>query len=489
MIAAGGSSAEHPATASREESTERRWAVLRRHVEDGVPLTVLAIEHGFGLRTLERWHAAYRRGGVAALVPAGSKPRRSRIGTEQRTLIEGLALVNPRLSTAAVHRRINQIGQAKGWPTVSYSTVRTITAGIDPGMLTLAHKGPVEYRDKFELAWRHRAERPNALWQADHTELDILVLDGNRAPARPWLTVVLDDYSRAVCGYMVFLGAPSAMNTALALRQGIWPKAEPDWPMCGIPEVLYVDHGTDFTSNHLAQTAKDLHFEIIYSTVARPQGRGKIERLFGTINTELLADLPGHLTEGQRRPVPVLTLPELDTAVGTFITQTYHQREHPEIKTTPTAAWTGDGWLPRLPSTVDELNLLLLTVATPRIVHRDGVHFQGLRYVSPLLAAYVGEQVIIRYDPRDITEIRIFHRDEYICKAIDPDHETATVSLKDIQSARTAHRRALRGQINERIAVVARYQPELASPKPTAPAEVEKKSKKPRLRTYLEDDR
>jgi putative transposase len=76
---------------------------------------------------------------------------------------------------------------------------------------------------------------PNMIWQADHTELDILVLDANLKPGRPWLTTILDDYSRAICGYMLFLGAPSAMNTALALRQGIWPKAGAGWPMCGIP--------------------------------------------------------------------------------------------------------------------------------------------------------------------------------------------------------------------------------------------------------------
>ena len=70
--------------------------------------------------------------------------------------------------------------------------------------------------------------------------------------------------------------------------------------MCGIPDVLYVDHGSDFTSHHLAQTAKDLHFEITYSTVARPQVRGKIERFFGTVKTELLAELPGHLLQKER---------------------------------------------------------------------------------------------------------------------------------------------------------------------------------------------
>lgn len=70
-------------------------------------------------------------------------------------------------------------------------------------------------------------------------------------------------------------------------------------------------------------------------------------------------------------------------------------------------------WLPRLPATMDELNLHLLTVAKPR-VHCDGVHFQGLRYVSPLLAAYVREPVIVRYDPQDTTEIRVFHKNQFL---------------------------------------------------------------------------
>ena len=44
-----------------------------------------------------------------------------------------------------------------------------------------------------------------------------------------------------------------------------------------------------------------------------------------------------------------------------------------------------------------ELDLLLLTVATPRKVQRDGIHLFGLRYFSITLAAFVGEPVTIRY--------------------------------------------------------------------------------------------
>jgi len=52
---------------------------------------------------------------------------------------------------------------------------------------------------------------------------------------------MMDDYSRAIMGYELSLMAPSALKTALALRQAIWRKKEPYWPMCGIPATLYTD--------------------------------------------------------------------------------------------------------------------------------------------------------------------------------------------------------------------------------------------------------
>ncbi|WP_230846058.1 Mu transposase C-terminal domain-containing protein, partial [Propionibacterium freudenreichii] len=41
------------------------------------------------------------------------------------------------------------------------------------------------------------------------------------------------------------------------------------------------------------------------------------------------------------------------------------------------------------------------------------------RYVSPTLAGFVGRPVVIRYDPRDITEIRVFDHDDFLCRAVD----------------------------------------------------------------------
>jgi putative transposase len=78
--------------------------------------------------------------------------------------------------------------------------------------------------------------------------LDIEVIHAKGLPERPWLTVVIDDYSRAIAGYYIDFGNPDTLRTSLTLRQAIWRKENPEWMICGIPETFYTDHGSDFTS-------------------------------------------------------------------------------------------------------------------------------------------------------------------------------------------------------------------------------------------------
>ena len=73
-------------------------------------------------------------------------------------------------------------------------------------------------------------------------------------PVRSWLTVILDDHCRAITGQFISLDAPSALNTALALRQAIKRTPNPEWIMSGIPGQLYVDNGSEFISENIEQT-------------------------------------------------------------------------------------------------------------------------------------------------------------------------------------------------------------------------------------------
>ena len=93
-------------------------------------------------------------------------------------------------------------------------------------------------------------------------------------------------------------------------------------------------------------------------------------------------------------------------------------------------------------------------MAKPRRVHQDGIHLQGFRYLDVTLAAYVGEDVTIRYDPRDMAEVRVYFGENFLCRAINPELAGETVALKDIIRARNRRRRELRATLVEREATV-----------------------------------
>lgn len=55
----------------------------------------------------------------------------------------------------------------------SYSSVYGIIQQLDPALITLAHHGPKVYAETFDLIHRREAEKPNEIWHADHTPLDV----------------------------------------------------------------------------------------------------------------------------------------------------------------------------------------------------------------------------------------------------------------------------------------------------------------------------
>ena len=267
-----------PSGLSEAEQTRalERYQILRPFLEEGVPLARVARDRGLVLRTARRWVDRYRRQGLAGLArKERSDKDRPQFSATLRQAIEGLALQKPRRSAAAIHRQAVTIAERLGESPPSYGFVYALIRRSGSGPLTLAHEGSKAYADTFDLVHRHEATGPNAVWQADHSELDIWIKDDRGQPRKPWLTVILDDYSRAVAGYALSFSAPSAIQTALALRQAIWRKGRPGWQVCGIPEVLYTDHGSDFTSRHLEQVAADLKIRLINSGVGGPAGGGR----------------------------------------------------------------------------------------------------------------------------------------------------------------------------------------------------------------------
>ncbi len=337
------------------------------------------------------------------------------------------------------------------------------------------------------MLFRHEASLPNEVWQADHSLLPVFVLNEQGKPAKPWLTIILDDYSRGVPGYYLGFQSPTALQTALTLHQAIWRKADPRWHLCGIPAQFYTDNGSDFTSQHLEQVAADLKMELVFSWPSHPRGRGKIERFFRTVEQMLLPHLPGFVGENGKTAGTPLSLSTFDARFRTWLLEDYHCRVQEETHAAPQACWEASGFLPQMPESLEQLDLLLLCVTKGRKVQQDGIHFQGQRYLDPTLAAYVGENVTIRYDPRDLAEIRVFYRERFLCRAICAELAGQQISLKEVIQARTQQRKRVREGIKERLSVVEELQVSKSSEPPLPPVEPVVPPTTPRLKRYFNE--
>ena len=272
-----------PALTSRQRGQVVRQLASREHAgPDGRTVSV-------SRRTIDRWVVARREGGFDALVPSPRQcPPRAGTGTEE--LAAGLKMENPARTGAQV-RRI--LAAQLGWA----PSVRTIQRWLEARELTTRPGGaPPEAFGRFEAA------TVNEIWTAD-------LMNGPKVAGRPsFLAGIIDDRSRFLTGAR-FVRRPDAVRFAGVLRGAIAAH--------GIPRTLYTDNGSCFADSSLARACAVLAISLTHSAPGRPRGRGKIERVFETIQQQFLAEVTGDEQHPARHPVT--DLEELNALLGAWL--------------------------------------------------------------------------------------------------------------------------------------------------------------------------
>ena len=115
----------------------------------------------------------------------------------------------------------------------------------------------------------------------------------------------------------------------------------------------------------MEQVGADLKIRLVFSIPGKPRGRGRIERFFSTVN-EMFSVRVGWLRTGQRRCARKANTSRWRTSMpgsAGFCLDVYHRRECAETKTPPAERWEATGFLPRMPDSLEQLDLLLIQVA------------------------------------------------------------------------------------------------------------------------------
>ena len=279
----------------------------------------------------------------------------------------------------------------------------------------------------------------NQIWQADHTKLDVFIIektdqknssdkpeiirDRKRSPLRPFLTIIMDSYSGCLMGYYLGFVAADSHRVALALRNAILPKQvapkyglQNEWKQYGIPEYLVTDRAKEFKSNHAQLIATQLGFQ--WKLRAFPSAGGLVETIFNQTNNEVLRNLPGYTGSNvQERDEnseahACLTFEELERELVQYFVDHYNQHHYPKIKIEPRfkVLTRSERWQSGLISDVNSveertLDICLLKQAHRKVQKYGTIQFENLIYTADCLNDYIGEEISLRYDPRNIVTL------------------------------------------------------------------------------------
>jgi len=439
------------------EGTER-YGKLQQQAAKRLGITICSLQ-----RLVKRW----REQGLSALLKQARVDQGAiKISSEWQEFIfktyregnRGSCRMTPAQVMLRVRARAQELGVEK------YPKRTTVYSILKAHIEKVQQKRSLGWRgDRLTLHTREglaiAIEWSNQVWQVDHTRADVLVVDqSGELLGRPWLTIVVDTYSRCIMGMHLGFDAPSSAVVCLALRHGILPKQYSSgyelrgiWGTYGLPQYLYTDGGKDFRSQHLEQVVTELG--IVLCLRRKPSDGGIVERPFGTFNTQFFSTLPGYVSSNVETRSPAaeteacLSLLQLEQLLVRYVVDHYNAAIDARMGDQSRIGRWEAGRIAQLPLLGErELDLCLMR-RERRSVYRSGyVQFAHLRYQGEHLAAYAGESVIVRYDPRDITTIFIYEvketKEVFLTRAHAQGWETERLSYAEAQALSQRKREA-----------------------------------------------
>jgi transposase InsO family protein len=430
-----------------------------------------AEELAVGLTTVRRWVQAFQQDGEAGLVDARhqrvSDPLRgidARWLDELRAVLDEhvgasrptLVLLLDRVDARAAERHDPEV-IPKRWK--AKRAVRELVRGTNALAGSTKGKRSIANRPGSPYG-RLVATRPGEYLLVDTTTLDVFAMD---AVTLRWvgleLTIAVDLFSRSVVALRLSPVSTKAVDASLVLFEAICPDSKartgggllpyPGVPRavliapgerqaCGLPgvapETLVLDNGKIYVSAHLRSVCQRLGISIQPARPFQPTDKAVVERIFRTINEDLLAGLPGYkgpdvYGRGEHpEQEAYYFVDELELIVREWVAERYHRRRHqglvipqvPGLELCPNEAFEiGVARAGRLlvPARAD-LVYDFLPVAWRTIQHY-GVELHGLRYDGAGLNGYRNRRSDftgphagkwpIRFDPDDVS--RVFFQD------------------------------------------------------------------------------
>ena len=208
---------------------------------------------------------------------------------------------------------------------------------------------------------------PGAEVEIDTTTMDVEVLTHKGKRTRPYLTIMLDVYSRTIMAYTIRLDATKSVDHTMLLAQALTPRQ--NWPSRSAlrnavrrkhpnirlltdeeyetyaaahpyihPRSVTTDRGRDYIALTTRSAAEQLGISLVMAPPRTPTGKPHVERMFESINTLFTQHLPGYVgrsTNHRGVKVPddkLLSVEALRELFEDWVISQWQQRKHSSLR-------------------------------------------------------------------------------------------------------------------------------------------------------------
>lgn len=334
-----------------------------------------------------------------------------------------------------VHSMYVQSCEQQGLLAASYRTFVNEIKRLDRYATTLKRKGPVAaYKHEpfywtLEMTTPRHGDRPFEICHVDHTQLDIeLVCPYTKENlGRPWMTIMMDAYSRRGLAAYVTHDPPSFRSCMMAIRECVRRFGR-------LPQILVVDGGKDLNSIYMRALMAYFRCLVKVRPGKKPRYGSVCERLFGTTNTQFTQNLLGNtqLTKNVREVTKdfdpkehaAWTPERFYIRFCEYLYDVYDNLKHSALGNSPRETFlsqmakTGDRSQRYIPWNSDFFVATLPT--TPRgqakVIPNIGTKINNIYYWCEAFRdpKVEGTTVAVRYDPFDAGTAYAFVRDQWI---------------------------------------------------------------------------
>ena len=335
----------------------------------------------------------------------------------------------------------------------SYTTFyRRAQADIPEPLKVLGREGEKAFRDRCAPYIRrtYKDIASNEWWIADNHTFDVITMGENGQRHRLYLTAFFDARSGIFTGCHVTLN-PCSQATLIALRKGILKY--------GIPENIYVDNGREFLTfdvgglGHRKKKAKDgqerfepppvferlgIHMTnaIVKNAKAKIIERrfrdvkDHLSRLFDTFTGGNVLEKPESLKsilKDGRIPLDSTFTEMVEELLDWYFNQQPYGGEVAEDEGKPRQQVFNENLHTKRVASAEDLNLMLMRSSRAQKVTRRGVHLDiaGKRidyWNDDLVFHYLGQQIYYRYDPDDLSEVRVYDLQDRFIMSVPADN-------------------------------------------------------------------